>query len=389
MSECNENTGTVTAQGTGMRWFRLALWLALIALALWFLTKIVATIVIFILAAFITYLLSPLMYGLEGRWKFFEKRPLPRWLSITVIYLLILATCAGLIFYIVPPLIHQFNTLTSEIPTGTNGLTNIINRLTEKYRQFPMPEIIKDRYNDLTAGLLSRSGEFLGFIGKAFLKFFMTLFSWLILLSSAMLVSLFMMIGLDRIKERFPEYIPRDYRNDANDLLLQVHKIFGGFIKGNIILSVAISIVTYIILTIMGFFSAPFNYALSVSIVAGLLYVIPYLGITISGVMGGLLGYMQTHNWGYALAVFLIVIIINNLIDQVMRPKVMADALNMNSIFILFAAFAGAEIMGILGMIIGIPIAAMIIAILTYIYNKFLAEEEEEQGTAEPGTGRT
>ncbi|MCD6310567.1 MAG: AI-2E family transporter, partial [Candidatus Eremiobacteraeota bacterium] len=134
---------------------------------------------------------------------------------------------------------------------------------------------------------------------------------------------------------------------------------------------------TYIFLMVIGLFNRPYDYALSMSIVAAVTYPIPYLGIAVSGLLGGILAYFQSENWGYTLAIFLIIIIVNNLIDQFMRPKIMSDVLHMNPVFIMFAAFAGAELMGLLGMIIGIPMAAMIMAILTYIYKKFLADKEE------------
>ena len=73
----NGEAGSGGAGMSGVRWLRIALWLGLISLAIWFLTKIAITIIIFIIAMLITYLLSPIMYGLEGRWEFFKKRPLP------------------------------------------------------------------------------------------------------------------------------------------------------------------------------------------------------------------------------------------------------------------------------------------------------------------------
>jgi predicted PurR-regulated permease PerM len=233
--------------------------------------------------------------------------------------------------------------------------------------------------------LSSAFGLFISNFVKQLGIFLLNLLSWLFYIFTAFLISIFILARVETIKAQFLLHFPLPYRNDIKNLIQEMHEIFGGFLKGSIILSLINGIFTFIALSIYGFFTQPFQYNLTASLIAGLTYAIPIVGILISSLLGGLLAFAQVQNLSYALLIFAIMFGINKIVDQFVVPKVMSEAMGVSPLFIIFAAFAGGECLGFLGMILGVPLAAMVKTIWIYVYKNILTEKTKESNPLTEG----
>jgi len=122
-----------------------------------------------------------------------------------------------------------------------------------------------------------------------------------------------------------------------------------------------------------------FNYALVTSIVAGLTYFIPYLGCSLSVVVGLVLAYLQMAALSYSVCIGLIILLTNQFVDTFIRPKILGDALGVSTLYIIFCAIAGSEVMGVWGLLVGIPLGVMLVSIIRFIYKRFLAFPVSEE----------
>ncbi|MCA9779085.1 MAG: AI-2E family transporter [Candidatus Eremiobacteraeota bacterium] len=88
------------------------------------------------------------------------------------------------------------------------------------------------------------------------------------------------------------------------------------------------------------------------------------------------MGYLPENDLGFGVAVLITINVVNVFIDRTVQPKLMSSAIGVSELFVLFAAFAGGEVAGIWGMLLGIPVAAMGKALFEWFHTNFLVVEE-------------
>ena len=156
-----------------------------------------------------------------------------------------------------------------------------------------------------------------------------------------------------------------------------MNTIFGGYLKATILTSIACMIATFIsLLLLSGITGHDFPYKGLVAFVAGIAYPVPVIGIIATSILGGVLGYIPESNLGFGIAVLITINVVNVIIDRTVQPKLMSDAIGVSELFVMFAAFAGGEVAGIWGMLLGIPVAAMGKALFEWFHVNFLVVEE-------------
>jgi predicted PurR-regulated permease PerM len=384
---------------TKIHWGRFAGWVILIAIATWFLSKIIHTLTLFGLALLFTYLLFPLVKLVSNiEIPYFKKR-IPWFPSIVIVYLLlaIILVISGII--LIPNITIQVNNIIRELPGMADRVRIAFEGLQKNYNNIDMPVEIKERVTATIADITGRFGVFLENMFKSIGFFLLHLFSWVILFIIALIFAFFILMDAKLMLKGIFSYIPPGYREDIKALTTEINDIFGNYIRGNILCIIANGILTYISLYIVIFilqlvFPANdfpyYRYALVASVIAGVLFPIPYVAHALSIIIAIALAYLQIPSLTYSITIGMIVFGVFQVVDFVVRPKIMGDAMGVSTIFVFFAAIAGGEIMGGLGLLIGIPLAVMLISIVRFIYNRFLAfpvsEEIFEQ--TDPGSSK-
>ena len=161
------------------------------------------------------------------------------------------------------------------------------------------------------------------------------------------------------------------YKEDMDRMSTEISRIWSSFIRGElIVVSTAILIYTFY-LGGMGV-----NFFFGLAVVAGLGRFIPYLGAWISWISFGLVALLQASNpfglqagW-YALLVVGIALVIDNILDNILVPKVMGNALRVHPAAILIAALVAANLVGIIGIILAAPVFATLQLLVKYLIAK-------------------
>src|SRR6202011_3027264 len=170
---------------------------------------------------------------------------------------------------------------------------------------------------------------------------------------TAIILSYYLLVNAFAIRETFLGLFPERSQESARFFANEVGRVFGGFVGGQIVLSAFSGLFTFFGLELVG--SA---YALLLSIVTGLLYAIPYLGIFAAVVVGILLGLLQ--GWQVAVWTAVVILIVTKFADIILVPKVMSESVGVSPMAIIFAVFAGGELFGLWGLVLAIPAAALI-----------------------------
>ncbi|MBV9403445.1 MAG: AI-2E family transporter [Candidatus Eremiobacteraeota bacterium] len=338
--------------------------------ALWLAAHIPRTITIFVVAAFIAFGTQPVVAHLEAR-------GVKRGLAIAFVYVvLILLTAVGALI-VLPATIEQGQILVQNAPaylkTTQEWLLGSETMLRQRFAHANLPpgllnvqQLVSDKVSALVASSVSSLGTVL--LGAA---------TALFIAISSLILSCFFLLQRTQILEGFMALFPSSRRETARSLSNEVTHMFGSFIAGQVIVSAITGIVITILLAIVGF-----KFALILGVISAIAYAIPIVGMIAAHVIGAVIAAPQ-GGW-MILWVQLILFIVARISDNVLVPKIMGTSVGVSPIGVMFAVFAGGELFGFAGLILGIPAAALIKILWRYFVAPWLTGHPVEPADLRP-----
>ena len=333
------------------------------ALAVLIAQRIPRTLAIFLIAAFIAFGAAPLVKRLEGR--------MPRSAAIAVVYLVLIGLLVLLALVIVPITYAQILVLighTSDyVIASESGVSQV-------------EAFVRDRFGDRVA--LPTFGQLEAEVGQRVgTVFSMTLASIGAILvgtmnafligASALILSVFLLSRGREVRGGIIALLPPSRRPKANELLVEVTSIFGHFVAGQLLLCGIVGAAVWLLLA-----PAHFSFALLVAVVCAFGYAVPFFGMIVAQVIAAALAIPQGGTM--VLYVSVVIFVIARVADSVLVPKVMSDAVGVSPIGVMFAVFAGGELFGLWGLILGIPAAALVRVLFTYFALPYILRAQAE-----------
>lgn len=287
---------------------------------------------------------------------------IPKGVMVLLVYVVLFGLFGLSFALIIPTILQQVNglshTIGSSITTISSGVQSV-RVFTEQY----------GLSDNLSAGVATLQGQ-LSDTASRFIAALGDLFGGLAQLV-IMLVMAFYMVVQDRDAIRiFRNFIPESHQETIANILIQVEEKIGRWLTGQLILSLVIGVLYYIGLLVLGV-----DGALSLALFAGFTEFIPYLGPILGGIPVVIVAFSDSPI--KALFAFGLVIIIQQLENQIIVPKVMQRAVGLNPLASIIAVLVGAKLFGVPGALIAIPVATAISVVLTELYR--LRQERGEE----------
>ncbi len=360
--------------------------LLLVALIAYRFQGLIAQITI---AAILAYLLNPIISFVD------KKTSLTRGHVILIAYLL---TAVGFIWAMIALGVAAFQELSALIrqaPILIDQVTDIFQQLTTRTEPIELGvfqidpiiipwDAITTQIVRLIEPLLSRSGQFVGQATTAVVSLignFIFIF----------VISIYIALEIPKFSGYVGDFAQTPgYRQDAERLTREFGRIWSSYLRGQVILGLVIGLAVWIGLAILGV-----QNALALGILSGLLEFIPILGPLIGGGAAVAVAFFQPENylglanWQYALAVLVLMLLIQQLENNILVPRIVGDALDLHPLIVMIAVFMGGSLAGILGAILAAPVVATLKLLGIYGWRKmfdlppFPAVEEEEPLPAE------
>jgi predicted PurR-regulated permease PerM len=189
-----------------------------------------------------------------------------------------------------------------------------------------------------------------------------------------LVITFYMTVEEDAIKRSLRYFVPDRYQPFVVQLINKVQKKIGDWLKGQMILCLIIGIFVYIGLLVMGV-----KFALLLALLAMFGELIPYVGPVISAVPAILLTFVQSPT--KALLVMIFYIVMQRIENDIIVPKVMQKAVGLNPIISIVALLIGAQIGGLVGVILAIPVATAIMVVARELWSErdTLSEIREDE----------
>lgn len=364
------------------------LWGAVAIAGLWALSQIPSTLIVFSMAWLIAYLLNPAVDALAGR-RLGPIKECTRGQAVTIVAGLLLGALVAAGSMMLPQVTEQVEKLISlQDSLGDPQQLPIILREKAEPWLAKVPEQYREQAMTKASTFIQESASKIGQWASAIIKsigaFIGQLFNAIFLVCSAFLVSLYMLMNWHGLAGDFLEKLPRQYQREVRSLSTKLNEIFGGYLKATILTAIACMIATFVFLTLICLITGnDFPYKGLVAFVAGISYPVPVIGIIGTSILGGVLGLVATPgdgamfgHVGFGVLVLVTINVVNIIIDRTVQPRLMSDAIGVSELFVMFAAFAGGEVAGVWGMLLGIPVAAMGKTLFEWFHLNFLVVDD-------------
>ena len=344
-------------------------WLIAISLTGFVLYLLAPVLTPFVAAALLAYIGDPLADRLQ-RFK------LPRSLAVVAVFLITFLVLA-LVVLLVGPLVR----------TQISALIDALPEIARQAEQVWLPSI--EGYLDLgpdedigISAFLSRYSEMLGGWGS-------TLFAGLTKSGGAIataLLSLFLIPILtfyllrdwDMILGHFGALIPSKQRATVFALARETDEVLGAFLRGQIMVMIALSIIYSVGLGLVGL-----EFALAIGVVSGLVSFVPYLGFVFGIALAGMTVAAEPNPMWALIGVVATFSIAQFIEGSVLTPKLVGDRIGLHPVVVIFAVAAGGQLFGFFGILLALPAAAVLSVLARFVYDRYLKENPEiEAGVA-------
>jgi predicted PurR-regulated permease PerM len=300
-----------------------------------------SVIILVVVAFFIALGLNPLVRALT-------RRGVKRGLAVLLVLVGVVAVFALAGLAVVPVFVEQIGNL---VRSGPDLLEDTlrnpqVNALNERYQ-------VVDRARDAVSsgGLLSSAfGGLLG-AGAAVLSAVVSSFTLLIL-------SLYFLVSLPAIKNAIIRLTPASRRDRSSYLSEQIFLRISSYISGTFVVALIAGVLSYIFLMIIGLR----EYALALAVLVAVLDIIPLIGATLAAVVVVVIGFSQSFTIGIAALIFYA--LYQQFENYVVQPRVFKKAVDVPGALVVIAALVGGTLLGVVGALLSVPVAAVGLLIL-------------------------
>lgn len=265
------------------------------------------------------------------------KQGVPRALSVIVLYFALIIVLGLFVYFIIPPVIAQLKEFTLNLPYSTDKLSSIdfdgatltINQIVNTFSSKASP---------ITSGLVSAVASIFGGVVSAITIFALTFYA---------------VVDADYLRNTLGRLIPIEKKDKFVLTIKRVSDKLGNWLMGQLSLMLVIGLVDGVALWIMGI-----GFSLTLGILSGILEIIPVIGPIIAGVAAVFVAFITGAPIWKILVVIAIYVLVQQLENQILVPKIMQKAVGLSPIVVILAILVGNRLLGVVGAVLAVPVAA-------------------------------
>ena len=324
----------------------------LFSIVIFFITLYLFEVIIpFLIAFIVAYLTNPLKIYLDK----YLNETFSSLISIIAFILCVLS----ILVLILPILIYQIQNLVSSLPGYFEEIEIFLKDINAKYL---FTEKIKTvDYNTLikpvTDGLINHGNSIIG----NSIQFINSFFNMILIV----VISFYLSIEFNKIKKFIYDLAEKSNFTEFHLLIREIDVVLSKFIRGQGLVCIVLSVIYS-----LGLFLVGLKFGILLGIISGIISFVPYLGSFIGGGLTLILGFSQFGISPQLIFVFIIFIFGQLFESYYLTPKLVGEAIKLNPIWIIFALMTGAYLSGFVGILISLPIAAVIGVVVRHYFIK-------------------
>ena len=276
-----------------------------------------------------------LMIGLLPYVEAMVRWGLPRPVAVVLTVVGILAAIAVLLGALVPAMLEEFRSVRDNLPESAREVELLAAKLgievelQQRAREFDWNEL---------------------FSGNEALDYGQQVLATTLSLMTIVAMTAYLLADTPRLGSFLGQFIPDHQKEDAERLFLSLTRVVGGYLRGQVVTSLSIGVFTFVLLTIVGV-SNPLAFA----VLAGMADVVPLVGALVATAPPVAAALQESA--GQAVIVLVGMVAYQQFEDRILVPRVYGRMLNLPPLIVLIAVLAGAELLGITGVLLALPLS--------------------------------
>jgi predicted PurR-regulated permease PerM len=345
---------------------RIIVLLLAVAAVLWIVYKLTTVLLLVILSVFFAYLLAPLVDLVQRPIRIgARERVIPRGIAIGIVYVVLFSGIGLAIYFLAPQLGAQFPEFKLQASAYYKNITSISDRINQYFLQHRMPEGIVKAVNNTVLGLIARGGELASAAFERLLGMIIFI-PWLVLIP---ILAFFFLKDADSFRRSVLAMLPRGRLRWRGDEFFQdINSTLAAYIRAQLTACVLIGAVCSVGFALLGLPSP-----LVLGLIAGVLEFVPLVGPLVVAILAIMLALLHS-GVGLALVVLLFLGVLRIVQDYVLYPRIIGEGIHLHPLAVILAILAGAEIAGVAGIFLAIPV----IAVITVSYRHWLEHRGHE-----------
>lgn len=343
-----------------LKYFRTLSFLALLILFGWFIASIQSILLPFVFGILIAYFFDPTVDRLQ-RWG------LGRTAATSLVLGLFFSILALASIVLVPKLVSQLAGLLSELPEKVRAVQGFLEPYIDRF----ISEVGSERLEMAAANATDFSAQFVnagGSIVRRMVESGMALANLVALLVIAPLVSFYLLRDWDNIIAQLDHLLPRYHAETIREQVRAIDRVISGFIRGQLQVCAFLALFYAVALTAGGL-----KYALLISLAAGILLIIPYAGTFIAGVLAISVALLQFEGELTRVGIIIAIFVVGQMLEgYILTPKLIGTSVGLHPMWIIFGMLAGGALMGFTGVLIAVPVTAIIGVLVRFAVSNYL-----------------
>jgi predicted PurR-regulated permease PerM len=266
--------------------------------------------------------------------------------AAAITYLLAIGFVVGIGFTFVPTLVNQVNDFVQKLPDYTHDITHGRGRLGFLETKYHIQERIEDAVKE------GGATKVLGLSGVA-ISVAKGVITIVVATVTILFMTFFMLLEGPRWVERFYGLLPERSQPRWRKVGDDIYRTVGGYVTGNLLISLIAGSLTTVVLLIMGV-----PYAVALGLIVAILDLIPLAGATIAAILIGTVAFLHSIPAGIVVVVFFVVY--QQVENHLLQPVIYGRTVQLSPLAVLISILIGAELAGILGALAAIPVAGSI-----------------------------
>lgn len=341
------------------RWFVLCVCL-IVAGLLYLLEPILFP---FICGLLLAYLWDPVADKLEVK-------GCSRTLSVVIVFTIFSIVLALLMFMLLPMLGRQIDALGERIPLFFDRLDTVIFPWIETTFGVDPRAIDLHKLREVLQEHWRQSGNIATQVLTKTSESGLALVGWVANLVLIPVVLFYLLRDWDLMMARLRDLLPLNIEPKVTRWAKECDEVLGAFIKGQLLVMLSLGVIYSTGLALIGL-----DLALLVGMIAGLASIVPYMGFIVGIVAAAIAAYLQFHDVFHLLLVAGVFGVGQMLEGMVLTPLLVGDKIGLHPVAVIFAVMAGGQLFGFTGVLLALPIAAVIMVLLRHLHEGYLTSE--------------
>lgn len=331
-------------------------WLMLAALVVfgWLLYLLKPVITPFMVSAMLAYLCDPIVDRLSIK--------IPRTTAVILVFSAMFAVLLILVLILVPLLQEQVVMLIQRVPVFLSWAHDTLLPSLNSVLGVDISSIDLAAVRETLISNWRNIGNVAGTVFMQIGNSGQAIMAWIAFLVLIPVVTFYLLRDWNMLLASVRRLIPSRYADTVIGLTIECDNVLSEFLRGQLLVMLALSLIYS-----TGLWLAGIEFALLIGMVAGLISFVPYMGSVVGIAIAGVVGFMQYQDLTHLVYILIVFGIAQTLEGMVLSPWLVGDRIGLHPVAVMFALLAGGQLFGFVGVLLALPVAAVILVLLRFV----------------------